>query len=96
MTKEIPAKAERVLRAIVIMRGHRVILDSDLAVLYGVETRRLNEQVRRNLSRFLPDFAFQLTPEEFGSLTSQIATSNVRRRRGGRRERPYAFTEHGE
>jgi hypothetical protein len=47
MTKEIPAQAERVLRAIVIMRGHRVILDSDLPVLYGVETRRLNEQVRR-------------------------------------------------
>ena len=95
MTKEIPAQAERALRAIVILRGHRVILDSDLAVLYGVETRRLNEQVRRNLSRFPSDFAFQLTSEELGALISQNATSNVRRGRGGRRKLPYAFTEHG-
>jgi hypothetical protein len=95
MTKESPAQAERALRAIVILRAHRVTLDSDLAALYGVETRRLNEQVRRNLSRFPPDFAFQLTREEFRPLISQIATSNVRRGRSGRRKLPYAFTEHG-
>jgi hypothetical protein len=86
---------ERVERTILILRGHRVILDYDLAALYGVETRRLNEQVRRNLSRFPPDFAFQLTSQEFDSLISQIAISNARQGRGGRRKLPYAFTEHG-
>jgi len=85
----------RVERTILILRGHRVILDSDLAALYGVETRRLNEQVRRNLSRFPPDFAVQLTSQEFNSLISQIATSNAPQGRGGRRKLHYAFTEHG-
>ena len=61
VTNESPCQAERALRAIMIMRGHRVILDSDLAVPHGVETRRLNEQVRRNRSRFPSDFAFQVT-----------------------------------
>jgi ORF6N domain len=72
--------------------GVRVILDSDLAALYGVPTKRLNEQYRRNRKRFPEDFAFQLTAGEADSLRSQIATS---RSHGGRRYRPYAFTEHG-
>ena len=75
------------------MRGQKVILDSDLAALYGVPTKRLNEQVQRNIDRFPADFLFQLTEVERESLRSQIATSNVGR--GGRRYLPYAFTEHG-
>jgi phage regulator Rha-like protein len=74
------------------IRGVRVILDSDLAALYGVPTKRLNEQYRRNRKRFPEDFAFQLTVKETNSLRSQIATSTSH---GGRRYRPYAFTEHG-
>jgi hypothetical protein len=74
------------------IRGVRVILDLDLAALYGVPTKRLNEQYRRNRKRFPEDFAFQLTSGEADSLRSQIATS---RSHGGRRYRPYAFTEHG-
>ena len=74
------------------IRGVRVILDSDLAALYGVPTKRLNEQYRRNRKRFPEDFAFQLTVKEANSLRSQIATSSSH---GGRRYRPYAFTEHG-
>jgi hypothetical protein len=69
------------------------MLDADLAALYGVETRRLNEQLRRNLGRFPEDFAFQLSPGELEGLMSQIATSKPGR--GGRRKPPYAFTEHG-
>lgn len=80
-------------RRIFILRGQRVMLDSDLADLYGVSTKRLNEQVRRNLRRFPPDFMFQLSAEEANTLRSQIATSNIGR--GGRRYSPYAFTEHG-
>jgi len=75
------------------LRDHRVMLDFDLAALYGVSTKRLNEQVRRNAVRFPVDFAFQLTNQEVTSLRSQIATSKIGR--GGRRYRPYAFTEHG-
>ena len=74
------------------IRGVRVILDSDLAALHGVPTKRLNEQYRRNRDRFPEDFAFQLTRQEIDSLRSQIATSSSH---GGRRYRPYAFTEHG-
>ena len=84
---------ERVERAILILRGHRVILDSDLAALYGVPVKRLNEQVKRNADRFPPDFAFQLTREEFDNLKSQIATSSSAW--GGKRKLPTAFTEHG-
>jgi len=75
-----------------LIRGHKVMLGSDLAVLYQVSTKRLNEQAKRNRERFPEDFMLQLTPEETGSLRSQFATSN--RGRGGRRYRPYAFTEH--
>jgi len=80
-------------RRILAVRGQKVMLDSDLARLYGVPTKRLNEQVRRNLGRFPPDFMFQLPAEEASALRSQIATSKPGR--GGRRYLPNAFTEHG-
>ena len=83
----------RILSSILIIRNTKVILDSDLAELYGVETRRLNEQVRRNLSKFPDDFMFQLSKEEFEILKSQIATSSSNW--GGRRKPPLVFTEHG-
>ena len=76
--------------AIFVARGHRVILDSDLANLYGVSTKRLNEQIKRNQDRFPDDFMFQLEFQEVTPLRSQIATS-----KGGRRYKPYVFTEHG-
>ena len=76
-----------------LIRGQKVMLDSDLAVLYGVTTKRLNEQVRRNADRFPIDFMFQLSPDELNILRSQIATSSSGW--GGRRTRPFAFTEHG-
>lgn len=76
-----------------VVRGQRIMLDSDLAEVYGVTTKRLNEQVRRNASRFPKDFVFQLNEDEFESLRSQFATSTSPR--GGRRYLPYAFTEHG-
>ena len=74
-----------------LIRGQQVILDRDLALLYGVETRRLNEQVRRNIERFPEDFMFQLDNNEIHNLKSQIATSSW----GGSRKKPYAFTESG-
>jgi hypothetical protein len=86
---------EHLDRAIVEIRGKRVILSHDLAEAYGVTTKRLNEQVKRNIRRFPADFAFELTDEEWTALRSQFATSNVRPGRGGRRYVPYAFTEHG-
>jgi len=76
---------------IVVLRGQRVMLDADLAALYGVTTKRLNEQVRRNLERFPSDFMFQLINQEVAILKSQFATSSW----GGKRKRPLAFTEHG-
>jgi len=85
---------DRIAQSILILRGHRVILDSELAALYGVSTKRFNEQVRRNRGRFPADFMFQLTLEELAVLRSQIATL-----KGGRGQHrkylPYAFTEHG-
>jgi hypothetical protein len=84
---------ERIERSILLIRGHKVMLDSDLAGLYEVTTKRLNEQVRRNLSRFPEDFMFQLTESETHLLRSQFATS--KKGRGGRRYSPYAFTEQG-
>ena len=84
---------EAIAGLIHVVRGRRVMLDSDLARLYGVATKRLNEQVRRNQARFPEDFAFQLTPTETTVLRSQIATSN--KGRGGRRAALLAFTEHG-
>lgn len=84
---------ERILKIIMIIRGQKVILDSHLAELYGVETRRLNEQVRRNIEKFPDDFMFQLDKEEFANLKSQIATSSSGW--GGRRKPPFVFTEYG-
>jgi leucyl aminopeptidase len=90
---------------ILLIRGQRVMLDADLAGLYGTTTKRLNEQVKRNLRRFPEDFMFQLTTKEWADLTSQIAMSNAQSNRsqiatGSQRHRdprftPYAFTEHG-
>lgn len=84
---------ERIESKILLVRGQKVLIDSDLARLYGVTTKRLNEQVKRNIERFPDDFVFQLSDDETSFLRSQIATSN--KGRGGRRYNPYAFTEHG-
>ena len=94
MTKEetnIPIPDEVITSKIYLIRGKNVMLDQDLAELYDVETKRLNEQVKRNLNRFPDDFMFQLNNEEFNNLKSQFATSSW----GGRRKNPMAFTEHG-
>ncbi len=99
---------EAVERLIITVRGQKVILDADLAALYGVTTKRLNEQFRRNRKRFPEDFAFQLSAEEIAHLRSQIATLNDQKkalnwsqfatsssRHRGKSYRPWAFTEHG-
>ncbi len=91
MNKMIPV--EVIEKKIFLIRGQRVMLDRDIAELYGVETKRLNEQVRRNIKRFPGDFMFQLSKEEFENWRSQIATSNSDKM--GLRRRPYAFTENG-
>jgi len=88
-----PARVEGIAGAILVQRGHRVLLDQALAELYGVETKVLIQAVKRNLARFPHDFMFQLTASEWAGLRSQIVTSTVRR--GGRRYPPYAFTEQG-
>ena len=80
-----------VVSKIFLIRGQKVMLDSDLAELYSIETRRLNEQVKRNIDRFPEDFMFVLTETEYEILMSQNATSSW----GGRRKLPYAFTEQG-
>lgn len=79
------------LNKIFVVRGQKIMLDEDLAEMYKVETRRLNEQAKRNINRFPPDFMFMLTEKEFQNLKSQIATSSW----GGRRKLPNAFTEQG-
>jgi ORF6N domain len=89
----LPVPVELVERRIYLIRGQKVVLDSDLAELYQVETRALIQAVKRNMDRFPEDFMFQLTQEETESLRSQIVISNASR--GGRRYLPYAFTEHG-
>jgi len=88
------ASVAEIERSIHIIRGQRVMLDVDLAALYGVTTKRLNEQVARNQDRFPADFAYKLTQQEFMTLRSQIATSKTKGR-GGRRYLPFAFTEQG-
>ena len=95
MTKETVSivPVERVENRILLIRDQKVILDSDLARLYEVSTKRLNEQAKRNIARFPSDFMFQLTEAETSFLRSQFATSKIGR--GGRRYLPYAFTEHG-
>ena len=94
MANELLIPAERIEKAILLIRGHKVMLDRDLADLYLVPTKRLNEQVKRNITRFPEDFMFQLTKKEFENWRSQIATSNPAAKMGVRR-RPYAFTEQG-
>ena len=84
---------ERIERSILLIRGQKVMLDRDLAELYGVETRVLNQAVRRNIRRFPPDFMFQLSAEEFAHWRSQLVMST--RERTGLRRRPFAFTEQG-
>jgi hypothetical protein len=88
-----PIVTEHIARQILVVRGHKVMIDADLAALYGVTTKRFNEQVKRNLVRFPADFMFRLSDAEHAALRSQIATSI--RGRGGRRYLPYVFTEHG-
>jgi hypothetical protein len=85
-------KIANVESAIHLIRGRRVMLDSDLAVIYRVTAKRLNEQLKRNRPRFPDDFAFQLTVQEFTNLKSQFATSSSH---GGKRKLPWVFTEHG-
>ena len=77
------------------IRGCKVMLDSDLAKLYGIQTFNLNKAVKRNLARFPEDFMFQLTQEEYESLIFQFGISNAKNKRGGRRFLPYVFTEQG-
>jgi hypothetical protein len=89
-TTLVPAVIER---RILLIRGQKALLDSDLARIYGVSTSRLNGQVKRNMGRFPEDFMFQLKLDEFSNLISQIATSSVRH--GGHRKLPCVFTEHG-
>ncbi len=105
------SKLKTIEPLILTLRDQRVILDADLAQVYGVETRRLNEQVKRNPDRFPEDFMFQLTTKEWKNLKSQLATSSLEviendgdkdnrsqiatGSHGGRRKLPHAFTEHG-
>lgn len=84
-------KLEIITQKIHEIRGCKIILDFDLALLYDIETKALKQAVRRNINRFPSDFMFELTPDEFESLRSQIVTSN----RGGLRYMPFAFTEQG-
>ena len=89
--KQAPIAFADISKRILVLRGQRVMIDSDLARLYGASTSRLNEQVRRNHKRFPVDFAFQVTKQELTNLISQFAISSW----GGRRKPPLAFTEHG-
>lgn len=93
MSQSATALSKRVDARIHILRGQKVILDSDLADLYGVPPKRLNQQVTRNMRRFPADFRFRLSRSEYENLRLQIATSSSGH--GGRRYLPYAFTEHG-
>lgn len=96
MADELVAEEDAIAQRIFVIRGQRVLLDADLAAMYGVPTKRFNEQVRRNAARFPVDFSFLLEEHDFTFLRSQIATSKAGdERRGGRRSLPRAFTEHG-
>jgi hypothetical protein len=94
MAKDALIPDERIEKAILLIRGHKVMLDRDLAQLYDLPTRVLNQAVKRNLQRFPDDFMFQLSEEEFENWKSQIVTSNPAFKMG-LRKRPYAFTEQG-
>jgi hypothetical protein len=91
MAKNVMIPDEAIISKIYLIRGQKVMLDSDLAEMYGVETRVLNQAVNRNIDRFPADFMFQLTKAEYENLKSQNVTSSW----GGRRKLPNAFTEHG-
>ena len=91
---ELPIPLEFIERRIYLVRGRKIMIDSDLAELYQVPTKRLNEQVKRNLGRFPSDFMFQFSKNELADWRSQFATSNLATKMGLRRN-PYAFTEHG-
>jgi len=93
MSKAVFALAKRVDSRILFLRGQKIILDSDLAELYGVEVKHLNQQIKRNRKRFPGDFLFRISAREFEILRSQIVTSSDGH--GGRRYLPHAFTEHG-
>jgi hypothetical protein len=95
MTRPTGITSEQIVQDILVLRGQRVLLDNQLSALYGVTTKRLNEQVRRNAERFPKDFMFRLTTGEAAGLRSQSATSKRSAGRGGRRYLPCAFTEHG-
>jgi len=90
-SKQLPIPAERIEGAILLIRGEKVLLDKDLARLYGVSTSVLNKAVTRNVDRFPPDFMFRLTRREFSELKFHFGTSS----RGGTRKLPRAFTEQG-
>lgn len=92
--KTVVVPAERIAQAILVLRGHKVILDADLAALYEVETRVLNQAVKRNIDRFPGDFLFRLSSKELENWRSQLVISNPGARMGLRRT-PFAFTEHG-
>lgn len=92
--KSVALADEAIISKIYLIRGHKVMIDRDLAELYGVETRRLKEAVRRNLSRFPEDFMFEMRPEELEDWRSQIATSNLADKMG-LRYAPFCFTEQG-
>jgi ORF6N domain-containing protein len=94
MASKIAVPIERIVNRILLVRSHKVILDADLAALYGVETRALNQAVKRNIERFPPDFMFRLSTRELTIWRSQFVMSNPRARMGLRRT-PYVFTEHG-
>jgi hypothetical protein len=95
LTDALPA-LQSIGLAITVLRSQRVILDADLAELYGVETKRFNEAVKRNIEKFPPDLMFELSAEEFANLRSQFATSSlIAKKHGGRRYAPRVFTEHG-
>ncbi|MDE3184944.1 MAG: ORF6N domain-containing protein [Bacteroidota bacterium] len=89
--RDVKIPEEIILEKIYVIRGQKVMLDKDLAEMYGVQVRRLNEAVKRNIMRFPEDFMFQLKQNEWSNLKSQFATSSW----GGTRKLPYAFTEQG-
>jgi hypothetical protein len=93
-SKDSAVPIERIENRILLVRGHKVLFDADLAALYGVSTKRFNEQVRRNAARFPEDFMFRLSAEEWNSLRSQFATLKAGRGQH-RKYLPIAFTEHG-
>ena len=94
--KEVLIKESQIKNLIYEIRGHQVMLDSDLAMMYQVETKNLNKAVKRNVNRFPEDFCFQLSEEEYNSLRFQFGTSKeIEPGKGGRRYLPYAFTEQG-